>query len=84
VLARQRNGLSPGSGLPYHHHVWLRTDDAQESDTHYRVIVGNQHPNDAGIGSFSNRGWLRAVTRKGHEFRQKGLYTKRPVLARAK
>ena len=56
VLARQRNCLSPSSGLPDDHHVRLRTEDAQESDTHYRVIVGDQNPNDAGIGTFSNRG----------------------------
>jgi hypothetical protein len=56
VLARQRNRLSPGSGLPDHHHVRLRTDNAQESDTHNRVVVGDQHPNDAGLSGFSKRG----------------------------
>jgi hypothetical protein len=63
VLACQRNCLSPSSSLPDHRHVWLRTDDTQKSDTHYRVVVGDQHSNDTGFESFSNQdGGLGAMT----------------------
>ncbi len=51
VLQRERDCLSSGSGLSHDHHVRLPTDDTQEPDTHHRVVIGDQHPDDAGLVS---------------------------------
>src|SRR5712692_3642959 len=52
MLARQCDGLGPGSRLPNDSHVSLPVDDAEEAEANYGMIIGDEHPNDAGFESF--------------------------------
>ena len=52
MLARQCYRLSPGSRLANDSHVSLPVDDAEETEANYRMIIGDEHSNDAGFESF--------------------------------
>ena len=52
MLARQCDGLGAGSRLPNDSHVSLPVYDAEEAEANYGMIIGDEHPNDAGVQNF--------------------------------
>ena len=85
MFARQCYRLRPGSGLSDDSHVWLPVNDAEETKANYRVIIGDEHSNDAGFENFLAGVRTRRIgSGRLHDLQEQQLlacerlYTKRP------